>query len=62
MALEDIGEVGALGADTKVVKDDIALLVAELGAAGLGLLRLGDQVEVLVRLGGFGGAALQLHN
>jgi acyl-CoA thioesterase FadM len=62
VALEDVGEVGALGADTKVVENNIALLVAELGAAGLGLLRLGDQVEVLVRLGRFGGAALQLHN
>jgi hypothetical protein len=59
VALEDVGEVGALGADPKVIENDIALLVAELGAAGLGLLRLGDQVEVLVRLGG---AALQLHN
>ena len=37
-AFEDVGEVGAEGADAEVVERDVALFVCELGAGGLGLL------------------------
>jgi hypothetical protein len=45
--LQDIAQVGALGADAEVVQHHIALAVVELGGLALGLERLLDGVEVL---------------
>ncbi len=51
VALEDVAQIGPLGADAQVVEHHIAVRVLELGALALGLERLLDGVEVLVTAG-----------
>lgn len=54
-ALEDVGKLGAEGADAEVVERDVALLVGEFGAGCLGLLGLfdgGEDLWVGLRLAG----------
>jgi hypothetical protein len=46
--LQDVAQVGALGADAQVVQHHIALRVGELGALAFGLERLLDGGEILV--------------
>jgi hypothetical protein len=49
--LQDVFQVGALGADAQVVEDGVALLVVKLGGVTLGLLGRFDGVEVGIGLG-----------
>ena len=46
--LQNIAQVGALGADAQVVQHHVALGILELGALALGLERLLDGGQVLV--------------
>jgi hypothetical protein len=52
--LQDVFEVGALGADAQVVEDGITLLVLELGGVALLLLSLLDGGEMRAVTGRLG--------